>query len=94
DEGYITAIDGEALGLAVVALGGGRQVESDMIDPAVGISNMVALGDKVGKGTPLARIHASREDAARRAEAALRKAVTIGPQRVTPPKLVHERVGG
>ncbi|MGB7317180.1 MAG: thymidine phosphorylase, partial [Planktotalea sp.] len=33
-DGIITAIDGEALGLAVVALGGGRQVESDLIDPA------------------------------------------------------------
>ncbi len=94
EEGYVTAIDGEALGLAVVALGGGRQIESDVIDPAVGISNMVALGDKVGKGTPLARIHASREDAARKAEATLRRAVKIAPQRVTPPKLVHERVGG
>ncbi|MGI9369753.1 MAG: thymidine phosphorylase, partial [Ruegeria sp.] len=46
-DGFVTAIDGEALGLAVVALGGGRQVEGDVIDPAVGFSNIVRLGDKV-----------------------------------------------
>ncbi|TNF60911.1 MAG: thymidine phosphorylase, partial [Rhodobacteraceae bacterium] len=30
-DGHVAAIDGEALGLAVVALGGGRQVEADAI---------------------------------------------------------------
>jgi thymidine phosphorylase len=91
--GYITAIDGEALGLAVVALGGGRQVESDVIDPAVGFSGLVRLGDKVERGTPLAVIHAGREDAARAAEAALRRAITISDTPAPVPDLIHERVG-
>ncbi|MEC7259671.1 MAG: thymidine phosphorylase, partial [Pseudomonadota bacterium] len=84
ETGYITAIDGEALGLTVVGLGGGRQVESDTVDPAVGLSRVLGLGEKVQKGTPLAVIHASREDAARRAEGEVRRAYTIGP---TAPKL-------
>jgi len=91
--GYVTAIDGEALGLAVVALGGGRQVESDVVDPAVGLSRLVRLGDRVEKGAPLAQVHAGREDAARRAEAAVRAAITIGAEPVAVPDLIHERIG-
>ncbi len=91
--GYITEIDGEELGLSVVALGGGRQVESDVIDPAVGLSGLARLGDKVEKGTVLGVIHAGREDAARAAEMAMRKAITIGPVPCSVPDLIHERVG-
>jgi thymidine phosphorylase len=65
--GYVAAMDGHALGLTVVDLGGGRQVEGDRIDPAVGLSDMVELGARVEAGQPLARIHAARADAAERA---------------------------
>lgn len=92
-DGYVTAMDGEALGLIVVALGGGRQVESDIIDPAVGVSGLVRLGDRVEKGQPLGVIQAGREDAAHAAAAALRRAVTIGPDPVAVPELIRERVG-
>ncbi|WP_170387325.1 thymidine phosphorylase [Ruegeria atlantica] len=92
DTGYITAIDGEALGLAVVALGGGRQVEDDVIDPAVGLSAIVRLGDKVEKGGPLAVVHASREDAAQHAAETILRAITIRPDAVMAPVLVHERI--
>ncbi|WP_170325488.1 thymidine phosphorylase [Ruegeria arenilitoris] len=90
--GYITAIDGEALGLSVVALGGGRQVEDDVIDPAVGLSGIVRLGDRVEKGAPLAVVHAAREDAAQQAADAVKKAITIGADAGPMPTLVHERI--
>ena len=92
-EGYVTAIDGEALGLAVVALGGGRQVESDVIDPSVGLSGLVRLGAAVERGQPLVVIHAGREDAARAAEKAVRRAITIGETPGVVPDLIHERIG-
>jgi len=91
--GYIAAIDGEALGLAVVRLGGGRQVESDTIDPAVGISGILRLGDRVERGVALAVIHAGREDAARVAEADIRRAITISDEPPDIPDLIHERIG-
>lgn len=90
--GHIKAINGEALGLTVVALGGGRQVEDDVINPAVGLSDIVRLGDKVEKGAPLAVIHASREDAARRAAQSVLSAITIGADAPAEPTLVHERI--
>ncbi|RFP91202.1 thymidine phosphorylase [Rhodobacteraceae bacterium 63075] len=90
--GHISAICGEALGLCVVALGGGRRVETDTIDHAVGLSRLAPLGAKVQKGEPIACIHASRESAAEEAEAAVLSAMTIGAEPELPP-LVHERVG-
>ncbi len=89
--GFVTAIDGEALGLAVVQLGGGRQVESDKIDPAVGFSEVVRLGHGVQAGQPLLRLHAAREDAALAAEAAVLKAITLGQTAPVVPPLIHER---
>ena len=76
--GYVTGIDGEAVGMAVVHLGGGRLRGCDRIDPSVGFSNVALIGDAVGADTPLATIHAATEDAAQVATTAIRTAYTIG----------------
>lgn len=90
--GVVTAIDGEALGHAVVGLGGGRRVESDQIDPAVGLTDVVSLGAKVNRGDPLAVLHAADEDAAQAAAIAIRDAITIGQGAEATP-LVAGRIG-
>lgn len=87
--GHINAIDGEALGLAVVGLGGGRRVETDRVDPSVGFSEMVGLGDKVERGDPLCVLHAADEDAAMEAAIAVQKAITIGEQPTTGPLILE-----
>jgi len=92
EAGHVAAIDGEALGLAVVRLGGGRTVETDMIDPAVGLSDVVRLGERVEKGAPLARVHAAREDQADAAARVVQAAITLG-EAARPGPLVRERVG-
>lgn len=91
--GHVTAIDGEALGLAVVDMGGGRKVETDVINPGVGLSDMVRLGAKVTKGQPLCVVHAARPAEADRAEAAVRAAITIGTRAPELPDLIAERIG-
>lgn len=91
DCGHITAINGEALGLAVVALGGGRQVETDRINPAVGFTQMVSVGDKIERGQPLCTVHAADDDAAQAAALAVRAAITIGDAPVAGP-LIIERI--
>lgn len=92
-DGYITAYDGEQLGLVVVALGGGRQVENDVVNPSVGLSDILPLGASVLRGQPIARIHAAREDAADQAEAGLRAALEISERSLAPPPLIHEWIG-
>jgi thymidine phosphorylase len=91
--GYITAMQGEAMGLAAIALGAGRQVEHDTVDPAVGLDNVLSLGAKVSKGQPLLRIHAARTDQADRVAQMLLAAITIGDRAPEVPPLIHDRVG-
>jgi len=75
--GTITAIDTRAVGLAVVALGGGRLRPQDTIDHTVGFSDLAGIGGKVGPDQPLAMVHARTDDAADRAADALRAAYQL-----------------
>ena len=63
--------------------------ESDSIDYAVGLSDLLPLGTPVIKGQPIARVHASREDAAQRAEEDVLKATRIGAAPATQPLLLE-----
>ncbi|MFU8882996.1 MAG: thymidine phosphorylase, partial [Rhodobacterales bacterium] len=90
--GFIVAIDGHALGLCVVALGGGRQIETDRVDPAVGLSEMVELGARVAQGQPLARIHAARPEAAQRALRQVQAAIIIADTAPALPPLIYDRI--
>lgn len=91
--GYVAGFAGEALGLTVVGLGGGRQVESDTVDPSVGISDILPMGAWVEKGQPLARVHAARTDGADRAVAEVQAAVTLSDTRPEVPRLIRDRIG-
>ena len=75
--GVVAGIDGEALGHAVVALGGGRRQPGDAVDPAVGLSSIVRIGERVAPGVPLAVVHAASEEAAGAAERAVAAAVAV-----------------
>ncbi len=66
--GKVTAIDTKNVGMAVVALGGGRRMPTDKIDHAVGFDHLAAIGSKVDKKIPLARLHARDETSATEAE--------------------------
>ena len=92
EAGHVAAMDGEALGLAVVRLGGGRLQKEDRIDPAVGLAGMVRLGQKLDRGAPLAVVHAATPEAAERAVREVQAAVTLGPA-PEPLPLVLERIG-
>ncbi len=70
--GVLAAMDTRALGLAVVALGGGRRRASDLVDPRVGFSHCLPLGSRLQAGAPLLRVHAANvEDAQVACQAAL-----------------------
>ena len=91
-DGVLAAWDGEALGLVVVAMGGGRRIESDRIDPAVGLSDLKPLGTRVARGEPIATIHARDEAGAEAAARAVLAALSIGESAPDRP-LVLGRVG-
>ena len=90
--GYLDTIDGEAMGLAVVALGGGRMRQGDAINPAVGLSDVARLGRKVEAGDVIARVHASDVEKAEQAVQATQSAMFISDKRPATLPLIHKRV--
>jgi thymidine phosphorylase len=91
--GYVAAIDTRALGLAVVQLGGGRARAEDEIDHAVGLTQVINLGEKATPDRPLAHIHARTESDAQQAAQTLLSAITLSDS--PPPDLppaIHETI--
>ncbi|MGV8833580.1 MAG: thymidine phosphorylase [Devosia sp.] len=76
--GTISAIDTRGVGMAVVALGGGRSTPTDDIDHRVGFDRLAGLGTRLDAHTPIARIHARDEASAIEAERRIRAAYVLG----------------
>jgi thymidine phosphorylase len=91
--GYVTGIDTRAVGVAVVALGGGRVRPGDAVDPAVGLSGLVSVATDMRAGDPLAMVHARTEASAIAAIAAVQAAYAIGDKRPPRRKAVLRHIG-
>ncbi|MFZ4719372.1 MAG: thymidine phosphorylase [Ilumatobacteraceae bacterium] len=76
--GAVARIDTRAVGMTVVALGGGRTRPQDPVDHAVGLTRLAAVGDAVGPERPLGVVHARNESQAEQAAALLRAAYKVG----------------
>ena len=76
-DGVLAAMDTRALGLVVVALGGGRRLAADQVDARVGLSQLQALGTRLRAGDPLLRVHAADPASADAACAALLGALRL-----------------
>ncbi|MBB6252408.1 thymidine phosphorylase [Nitrospirillum iridis] len=93
--GVVSAVDTRAVGIAVVALGGGRTRPQDGVDHRVGFTDIVGLGDRVESGgRPLARVHAATAADADAAVTALRRAITLGHDGAKRGPTVADRIVG
>ncbi|MFP4343601.1 MAG: thymidine phosphorylase [Anaerolineales bacterium] len=90
--GYLAGTQADAIGMAVVALGGGREKKGAPIDHAVGLVMEVEVGDRVEEGETLFTVHAN--DPAKRDEAVarVRKALSFSGEPVEPLPLFYDRI--
>jgi thymidine phosphorylase len=91
-KGYITGIATREIGIAVVSLGGGRRKPEDMVDHAVGITDLLPVGTEVARGDALAIVRARTKSDAEAAAAAIRAAYSLGESRPARRKPVMRRV--
>ena len=91
-EGFVANVDARAVGNLLVGLGGGRRVAGQALDLAVGLSDVAGIGTRVGKGHPLAMVHARSQEQVRQAAEALRAATALADGPVPPPPIIHEAV--
>lgn len=86
--GFVEEVDARVVAQAALVLGAGRTKASDVVDPAVGVSGLVKVGERVEAGAPLGVVHASAEGPGAEAGALLAQAIAIGAAPVAPPPLV------
>jgi pyrimidine-nucleoside phosphorylase len=68
--GFITRVDTTEIGHAIAAIGGGRVRIEDTVDPTVGFTSELKLGDQIAEGEAIGTVYCA--DAATAAEAARR----------------------
>jgi pyrimidine-nucleoside phosphorylase len=93
-EGYLSAVDAEALGRASGELGAGRRKKGDAIDPAVGIVFRPKVGDRVDAGQELGAVHARSRDDAQGCLRRIGEALVWSDDPVAEPPLVYGWYGG
>ncbi|MSU64695.1 MAG: thymidine phosphorylase [Opitutus sp.] len=92
--GFVSDVDAMGVALATLRLGAGRARAEDQVDPAVGVSELVKMGEPIEAGAPLCVIHASDDHALAEARAMLAKAIVVGEARGVAPQLIAEVIGG
>lgn len=80
--GFVYRVDAEAVGRAVLDLGGGRDSAADDIDLTVGVETLTLVGDEVVAGQPLFRIHSNSQESAERASERIMEGLQIGPSAI------------
>ncbi len=93
-DGFVASTQCEQLGIACMALGGGREKKEDSIDPAVGLVFHKKVGDPVKRNEPLCTIHYNSEARLPSARQLIEQSYRIEPspsQQLRP--LVHRVIG-
>lgn len=94
EAGYVTTIDAQRIGTAIIEMGGGRKRLGDPIDHSAGIEFLVRLGDRIERGQPVARLFCDSRANAELAEQLVATSVRVSLQAIAPPPLVVEEILG
>jgi len=94
-DGHVQRIDARTVGRALIALGGGRMVQEDTVDPSVGIWLVRKVGARVSRGDTILELAATDRTRLEEAVEMLRGAIQVGsePAVDTPLILSPARVG-
>jgi pyrimidine-nucleoside phosphorylase len=90
--GYISSMDTEAIGIASVMLGAGRETKEDTIDYSAGIILRKKTGDYVNEGEVLALFHTSNTSLVQKAQDHFLNALTISETKPESKPVLYARV--
>lgn len=91
ESGFVSRINAERLGLAVIEMGGGRKQIGDQIDHSTGIEFLVRIGDKIEKGQPVANVFCNSKEKNYAMEL-VRASIGVSENDVEPQKLIVETI--
>jgi pyrimidine-nucleoside phosphorylase len=90
--GFINRVDTTEIGHAIAAIGGGRVRIEDTVDPTVGFTSELKLGDQVRAGEAIGVVYCADPAAAAEAARRIQAAYQIGDEQMQLPQLVKEIV--
>jgi pyrimidine-nucleoside phosphorylase len=91
-DAWLAAVDGYQVGMTVVDLRGGRQRKEDPVDPSVGVRWLARIGQRVGRGEPVAEVLARPDAPLGGAVARLAGAVAWSDKPVAVPERILGRI--
>ncbi len=92
--GVVSKIHTREIGLAVVELGGGRSRADQKIDHAVGLTDIMKIGEKAESGKPLMKVHVRTQEQFDQVKNRLLAAIEISESVSEELKPVYETVRG
>ena len=90
--GYVTSMDTHAIGMAMVSVGAGRRVASDKVDHGLGLTRVVAIGDYVEAGAPIALAHMRTQQQFQVVDTALQQGLVLSQQQPTISPLIYQTI--
>jgi pyrimidine-nucleoside phosphorylase len=93
-DGFVAALEAEAVGRAAVLLGAGRDTLDAVIDPGVGLMVLTPPGTRVRRGDPVFEMRHRAGRGTADAERLLAGAIRIDDAPPTPPPLIRHRIRG
>jgi pyrimidine-nucleoside phosphorylase len=90
--GYVSKINTQRIGLAVIEMGGGRKMMGDPINHASGVEFLIRIGDKIEAGQTIAKLFCE-SSAKEYARTLISASVSISDSPTEAQKLIVETVG-
>ena len=94
ENGFISRMDAEKIGVCAMILGAGRAKKEDLIDYAAGIRLLKKTGDALKVGEPMAILYCDSGRDFALAEREFLKAVTVSAQKPNLQPLILKQIGG
>lgn len=92
ESGFVSRINAERLGLAVIEMDGGRKQLGDQLDHSTGIEFLVRIGDRIEKDQPVANVFCDSITKAPYACELVGASIGVSEAEVDSPKLIVEAV--
>ncbi len=88
--GYVSEIETEQMGYAVLALGGGRETKESIIDLSVGLLVHKKIGDDVKEGECIVTLYGNHAEKVQHAKEVVEKAYVISEANVLPATIIKK----
>ncbi|WP_028593473.1 pyrimidine-nucleoside phosphorylase [Paenibacillus assamensis] len=89
NDGYVSSIEAESIGIAAMLLGAGRETKESVIDLAVGLDLRKKVADEVKKGDVLAILHVNDESRVEESKQRIIQAYQLSAEPVAEKPLVY-----